>query len=368
MRSSTLRSFRSEPAQKMRISKKPFGESIDGRDVDLWCLENDSGITVEVLNFGGVIYSFRVPDREGNAENITANHETIAEYRQYRNCFGSLVGRFANRIADGRFVLDGKTHTLPINNPPNCLHGGYKGFDQVIWNIEKFTTDRSVGVRLDYVSKDGQEGFPGNLRVQVVYELDNENRWSMDYRATTDKPTVVNLTNHAFWNLSGFRSETILDHELTIHADSFLVGNKSMIPTGEFRSVEGTPLDFQTPHRIGSRIDMITEPGFNGGYDHCFVLRNEKPGKLVSCAKVVDPLSGRIMIVSTTQPAVQLYTANFLTGSSESFGQKHIKHAGLCLETQHFPDSPNHSEFPSTVLRPGETYRETTVHEFGNLY
>ncbi len=348
----------------MGIEKSEFGKTADGETVDMYTLKNANGLTVKVLNFGGVIWSFEVPDKDGKFVNVSANYETVGEYEKIRPFFGSLVGRYGNRIAKGTFTLDGKEYHLPLNNGKNALHGGLKGFDQKIWGVEPFTTDDSVGLKLTYTSKDGEEGYPGTLKSTVVYELDNNNDWTMDYTATTDKATVVNLTNHTFWNLAGLQSGTILDHELTMGADRILPTDDGLIPTGEIANVAGTPYDFLTMHTVGERIGQIKEPQFAGGYDHCFVLKEKKPGEMSFCAKLRDPKSGRTMTVTTTEPAVQFYSGNFLDGSTGAFGHKYGKQSAMCLETQHYPDSPNQPKFPTTVLRPGETYRHTTIHNF----
>ena len=362
---------RSEAAQqtpqgdsKMSIEKSNFGKTADGQQVVMYTLKNDKGITVKVLNFGGVIYSMEVPDKNGKTVNVSANYEKISDYEKIRPFFGSLVGRYGNRIAKGKFTVDGKEYTLPTNNGVNSLHGGIKGFDQKIWDVKEYKSDNSVGLEMTYTSKDGEEGYPGTLKCKVVYDLNNENEWLMDYTATTDKATPINLTNHSFWNLSGNFSGTILDHELMINADAFLPTDAGLIPTGEIAKVEGTPLDFRTLHKVGERISQIEEPQFAGGYDHCFVLNKETPGEMSICAELKDPASGRKMTVLTTEPGVQFYSSNFLNGSTEAFGYKYGKHAALCLETQHYPDSPNKPEFPSTILKPGETYKTSTVHIF----
>lgn len=348
----------------MSIDKSEFGKTEAGEVVDKYTLKNGKGITVEVLSFGGVIYSFQVPDKEGKTVNVSANYETIAEYEKYRPFFGSLIGRYGNRIAKGKFTLDGTEYTLPTNNGENALHGGLKGFDQKIWKVAPFRTARSVGLRMTYTSVDGEEGYPGTLKCTVVYELTNDNSWKMDYSASTDKKTVVNLTNHTFWNLSGDFSGNILDHEMMLNADHFLPTDTGLIPTGELAKVEGTPLDFRTTHRVGERISQVEGAHFAGGYDHCFVLNQKRPGALGLCAKMKDPQSGRVMEVYTNEPGVQFYSGNFLDGSTGAFGMKYGKHAALCLETQHFPNSPNEPKFPSTVLEPGKVYRQTTIHKF----
>lgn len=358
------KTFKTKGQQKMSIEKTIFGKTESGQTVYMYTLKNVKGVTVKVLNFGGVIYSLEVPDKEGNFVNVSTNYETVADYETIRPFFGSIVGRYGNRIAKGKFTLDGKEYTLPINNGENALHGGLKGFDQKIWDVQEFGTAHSVGLRLTYTSKDGEEGYPGTLKSTVVYELNNDNEWKMDYTAKTDKATPINLTNHTFWNLGGAYTETIRNHELTLNADRFLPTDTGLIPTGELASVEETPLDFRTPHLIGERIDQVEGDHFMGGYDHCFVLNQEKPGEMTFCAKLKDPDSGRVMEVWTTEPGVQFYSGNFLDGTTEAFGHKYEKQSALCLETQHFPNSPNQPEFPNSILRPGKEYRHTTVHKF----
>src|SRR5262249_34952971 len=285
-------------------------------------------------------------------------------YLQRHPYFGSAVGRYANRIAGGKFTLDGKTYTLAVNNGPNHLHGGKKGYDAVLWKTEPVSTPDYVGVRFRYTSPDGEEGFPGKLDITVTYTLTNTNTLTIDYAATTDKPTIVALTNHTYWNLAGAGNGDILKHELTVAADRYLPIDDTSIPTGELAPVKGTPFDFTQPHAIGERIgELKQEPHKTKGYDHCFVLRGQK-GTLELAARVKEPTSGRVMEVLTTEPGVQLYCGNFLDGSPGGGGFK--QHEGFCLETQHYPDSPNRSAFPSTVLRPGETYRTTTEHRFMN--
>lgn len=352
----------------MNIEKAEFGKAADGTTVDIYTLDNGRGITVEVLSLGGVIYSFNVPDRDGKTVNVSANLETVAEYEKYRPFFGALVGRYGNRIANGKFTLDGKEYNLPKNNGPNSLHGGNKGFDTKIWNVEEIRGNDYIGLKMTYTSQDGEEGYPGTMNVTVLYKLDTKNRWTMDYTATTDKETVLNLTNHTFWNLAGYpadKAATNHDHVLKLNADRFLPTDNTLIPTGEVKSVIGTPLDFLKPYRIGERISQIEGDHFAGGYDHCMVLVDKKPGTLGPCADVYEPNSGRFMVIETTEPAVQFYSGNFLDGSTGAFGHKYGKHGAFCLETQHYPDSPNKPDFPSTVLKPGETYRSTTIHTFG---
>ncbi|MDO5554737.1 MAG: aldose epimerase family protein [Planctomycetia bacterium] len=350
---------------EMGIKSAPFGKTKEGAEVTAWTLTNKAGMTVTILDFGGVIYSLEVPDRDGNSANVSANYPTIPEYQEVRPYFGSLVGRYGNRIAKGKFTLDGKEYTLPINNDPNALHGGLKGFDQVIWKVKPFESEDQLGLILTYTAKDGEEGYPGKLDVTVKYIVTaNKNELTIDYTAQTDKKTVINLTNHTFWNLGGAQGGSIRDHVLRLGADRYLPTDGTLIPTGEVASVKGTPLDFLAAKPIGQDIDKVTEPQFNGGYDHCFVLVDKEPGEMSFCAHAVDPKSGRAMYVFTTEPAVQFYSGNFLDGTTGVGDYKYEKHSAFCLETQHYPDSPNQSAFPTTVLLPGDTYRHTTIHQF----
>jgi aldose 1-epimerase len=351
---------------KMSIERSDFGTTPDGERVELYTFKNANGLTAKVITYGAIIYSLEVPDKDGQFTNVTANCASVADYESKSPCFGALIGRYANRIARGQFMLEGGRVSLPLNAGPNHIHGGVRGFHKRVWKAEPIRGNDFVGVKLTYVSKDGEEGYPGKLVATVAYELNNRNEWKMDYRAQTDKTTVVNLTNHAYWNLAGAQSGTVLDQVLTVNADKYLVADDALIPTGEIVPVEGTPVDFRKPHRVGERMHEVKEKQFGGGYDHCMVINHEKPGALDFCAKLKDPASGRTMEVSTTQPGVQIFSANFqpssLTGAG---GYVYPRHLGLCLETQHFPDSPNKPQFPSTVLHPGESYHEVTVHKFG---
>lgn len=355
-------------ANSMKIEKSEFGKTADGQTVDKYKLDNGKGITAEVLTLGGVIYTLNVPDKNGEATNISANLETVEEYQKHRPFFGALIGRYGNRIAGGKFTLEGKEYTLPTNNGPNSLHGGNKGFDTKIWKAKEIKGGDHVGLELTYSSADGEEGYPGKLDVTVQYLLDDKNRWTMSYAATTDKTTVLNLTNHTFWNLAGYpkdKAVTNHDHVLTLNADRFLPTDNTLIPTGELKPVAGTPLDFRTPHKIGERISQVEGAHFAGGYDHCFILNQEKPDQLVLCAEVIEPNSGRTMTIHTTEPGVQFYSGNFLDASTGAFGHKYGKHGAFCLETQHYPNSPNNPAFPSTILKPGQTFKSTTIHSFG---
>jgi aldose 1-epimerase len=346
----------------MTHDKKPYGKTKDGQDVTLHTLTNVKGMRVKLINYGATVISVETPDRDGKPANITLGFPSLDGYLQRHPFFGSTVGRYANRIAGGKFTLDGKTYTLATNNSSNHLHGGLKGFDAVIWQAEPVTSSDSVGVKFSYTSADGEEGYPGKLDVTATYTLTNDNELRIDYTAMTDKPTILNLTNHCYWNLSGAGSGDILKHELTLAADKYLPIDDTSIPRGQLADVKGTPLDFTQPHAIGERIGALKQdPHKTKGYDHCYVVRGE-PGQLRECARVKDPASGRIMEILTSEPGVQLYCGNFLDGGASAGGFK--QHEGFCLETQHFPDSPNKSQFPSTVLRPGETFRSTTVHRF----
>ncbi len=341
---------------RMNVQKQSFGTTGDGETVDLYIFRNAAGVTARVMTLGATLIGVDVPDRSGRFVNVTLHFETLEDYLSGHPCFGTICGRYANRIAKGRFTLDGATYTLALNNGPNHIHGGKRGFDKVVWSGEPIEQDAAVGVTLTYVSRDGEEGYPGNLSVKVTYLLTADNQLKIDYVATTDKPTVLNLTNHAYWNLAG--SGNILGHELTIAADRYLPVDEGLIPLGELRPVDGSPMDFRKPMTVGSRIAQVP-----GGYDHCYVLNKAAAGELSLAARLFDPGSGRVMEVLTTEPGVQLYTANSLNVAKPS-GIRYGKHAGLCLECQHFPDSPNQPHFPSTVLRPGQTYRQLTVHRF----
>jgi aldose 1-epimerase len=353
-----------ESENKMSVKKEPYGKMPDGAAVDLYTLTNANGLKVKIITYGATITDVEVPDRSGKLENVALFRDSLKDYMDKSTpYFGSTIGRYGNRIAKGKFTLDGKAYTLAQNDHGNTLHGGLKGFDKVVWKAEPVKSKDSVGVKFTYVSPDGDEGYPGTLTAQVTYSLTDKNELKMDYTATTDKPTVVNLTNHTYWNLSGAGSGDILGEVLMLNADSYLPVDTGLIPTGEVKSVKDTPMDFTTPNTIGSRIDQVG--GDPGGYDHCYVL-NKKEGKdaLTLVAKVDDSKTGRVMEIYTTEPAVQFYTGNFLDGTITAGGKTYQKNAAFCLETQHYPDSPNEPSFPSTVLRPGETYKHSTVHKF----
>ena len=347
----------------MSIEKTSFGKTTDGTEIELYTCKNAGGLVLKIMTYGATVVSMETPDKRGVVKNIQLGFPKLEGYLQRHPYFGSTVGRYANRIAGGKFSLEGKEYKLATNNGPNHLHGGIKGFDAVVWKAEEVKRSDAVGVKFSYTSRDGEEGYPGTLKVTATYTLTNANEMRIDYTATTDKPTVLNLTNHCYWNLGGAGSGQILDHELTIAADKYLPIDATSIPTGELADVKGTAMDFTAPHKIGQRIAELKKPPHETkGYDHCYVLRGQD-GKLSLAAKALDPASGRTMEIYTTEPGVQLYCGNFLDGSEGSGGYE--QHDAFCLETQHFPDSPNQPKFPSTVLRPGETFKSTTVHRFG---
>lgn len=337
--------------------------SIDGQPVTLFTLTNDSGATVGIIEYGGIVVSLEVPDRDGNLGDVVLGYDTLDAYIADTPYFGAITGRYANRIAKGRFEIDGSAYELPINNAPNSLHGGIKGFDKVIW--KGTPTASGDGVEMVYVSADGEEGYPGELSSKVTYTWTDDNELKIDYEARTDKPTVVNLTNHSYFNLRDGGASPILDHEMMINADMYTPVDATSIPTGEIDSLDGTPLDFRAAMAIGTRInDDHEQIGFGAGYDHNYVLNREADG-LALAATVYDPHSGRAMDVLTDEPGVQFYSGNFLDGHHVGKGGVAYQHrSGLCLETQHYPDSPNQPDFPSTVLRPGETYSTSTVYRF----
>ena len=331
--------------------------TVDGQEVKQYTLTNASGTVVKILNYGGYITNIMVPDKAGVKEDVVLGFDSLSGYLQQGNPFmGCIVGRYANRIAKGKFTLDGKTYQLATNNNGNSLHGGLKGFDKAVWASQQQGDGSLV---LTYTSKDGEEGYPGNLQVQVTYSLTPANELKIDYSAETDQATVINLTNHSYFNLSAGKDSTILGHQLMLAADRYTAVDATLIPTGELPAVKGTAMDFTKPATIGTDIAKVA-----GGYDHNWVL-NKTGDSLSLAATLYHEPSGRFMEVFTTQPGIQFYTGNFLNGSlTGKGGRKHIKHAGLCLETQHFPDSPNQPSFPSTVLRPGEKYHETTIYKF----
>lgn len=349
---------------KLKITQEKFGQTEDGQQVDIYTLTNANGMQVRITNYGATVQSLTAADRKGNYEDIVLGYDSLKDYIKDSPYFGAIVGRFGNRIAKGKFTLNGVEYTLATNNGPNHLHGGIKGFDKVLWKAKPFKSDSTAGLELTYLSKDGEEGYPGNLNVKLVYTLNNKNELKMEYTATTDKPTPVNLTNHSYFNFSGCKTD-ILNHELWINADRFTPVDSTLIPTGELRSVQGTPFDFTTPTAIGQRInDDNTQLKYGGGYDHNWVLNNVD-GKVKLQASVYEPGSGRLLQVYSDQPGLQFYSGNFLNGSNTGKGGIVYKHRyALVLETQHYPDSPNQPDFPSTILNPGETYQTKTIYRF----
>ncbi len=348
------------------IKRAPFGKLPDGTAVEVFTLTNAHGVEVRAISYGGIIVSLRTPDRSGHLDDVLLGYDSLEGYLRSSPYFGAIVGRYGNRIAKGRFVLDGVTYRLATNNGPNHLHGGVKGFDKVVWQAEPVRNDSGVGVSFSYVSPDGEEGYPGTLKARVRYLLTNQDELIVDYDATTDKATPVNLTQHSYFNLTGGARRDILDHQLWINANGFTPVDSTLIPTGAIDSVAGTPFDFRTPTAIGARIGQDhRQLRFGGGYDHNFVLQREGTG-LAHAARVVEPTTGRTLDIYTTEPGIQFYSGNFLDGTITGKGGQVYGHRfGFCLETQHYPDSPNHPQFPSTILRPGDEYRSRTVFAFG---
>jgi aldose 1-epimerase len=345
--------------------KETYGTLPDGRTAELYTLVNANGLKATLTNYGAILVSIEVPDREGNLADVTLGYDTLKGWLTNTSYFGSTVGRYGNRIAKGKFTLDGKTYTLATNNDQNHLHGGIKGFDKVLWDAKPVKRSGAAGVEFTYTSADGEEGYPGNLKATVTYLLTDNDELRVEFKATTDKPTIVNLVHHSYWNLTGDPKNTILDHELMLAADRFLPVDETLIPTGELRAVKGTPFDFTQATKIGARVNADDQQlKYGNGYDHCWVLRSQS-GKVALAATLHDPSTGRAMDVLTDQPGVQFYGGNFLDGTvTGKGGVKYEFRTGLCLETQHYPDSPNKPEFPSVVLRPGETYRHTMILRF----
>jgi aldose 1-epimerase len=349
------------------VAKAAWGRTAAGEAVDLYTLTNAKGASVKIATLGGTVVSIVVPDKAGRLGEVTLGFDTLDGYLGSHPFFGVLVGRYGNRIGKAQFTLDGKTYTLAKNNGENTLHGGRKGFDKYVWKAREVPSADGPAVELTHVSPDGDEGYPGTLSATVVYTWTDANALRIDYTATTDKATVLNLTNHAYFNLSSGASSTVLDHELQLQADRFTPVDAGLIPTGELQPVRGTPFDFTKPRKIGNFIDAA-DPQIKagGGYDHNFVFSGTGTGALRPVGRVTEPTSGRVMDLATTQPGVQFYTGNFLDGSVKGRGGRaYGKRSGFCLETQHFPDSPNKPQFPSVVLRPGQTYKSTTQYTFG---
>jgi len=350
-----------------KLVRTLFGRLAGGTEIHAYDLSNANGFTVRILTYGAIIQAIHAPDRQGRMADLVMGYATLQDYVDKPQFFGALVGRYGNRIAGGHFTLEGQEYSLALTNPPNALHGGVVGFDKVAWTVEQASNGPEALLRLSYVSADGEEGFPGRLTTAVTYRVGADNALTIDYRATTDAPTVLNLTNHSYFNLSGEGSGDILDHRAQLDADGFTPVDETLIPTGEIRAVAGTPFDFRAPRRIGDQIRDARDQQilYARGYDHNFVLRARQPGIATRAARVVDPASGRVLEVLTDQPGVQFYTANFLVGNRVGkSGRFYRQGDAFCLETQHFPDSPNHPEFPSTVLRPGEEFASTTSFRF----
>jgi aldose 1-epimerase len=355
--------FAQAPAKKGQaaVTKKDFGKTADGRPVELYTLTNANGMSAGIITYGGTLVTLTAPDKTGKFGDVILGFDDIAGFEKGTAYFGALIGRYGNRIGKAQFSLDGKTYKVPANDNGNSLHGGTKGFDKRVWTAKPGT---GAELELTYVSKDGEEGYPGTLTSKVVYSLTEKNELKIDYTATTDKPTVVNLTNHAYFNLAGPGEGTILNHEVTINADRFTPVDSGLIPTGELRPVKGTPFDFTKPTTIGARIDQNDEQlKFGKGYDHNWVL-NKGAGGLTKAAEVHETKTGRVMEVWTTEPGLQFYTGNFLDGSLKGKGKSFPHRGAFCMETQHYPDSPNKPSFPSTTLKPGQTYKTTTLYRF----
>ncbi|HOK95167.1 MAG TPA: aldose epimerase family protein [Anaerohalosphaeraceae bacterium] len=352
-------------AAKLDITKADFGTTSDGKKVDIYTLTNTNGMEVKITNYGGTVVSLRVPDRSGKLDDIVLGFDNIKDYEQKSPYFGCIIGRYGNRIGKGQFTLDGVKYQLATNDGENHLHGGLKGFDKVVWEAQPIKNAKSVGLKLHYLSKDMEEGYPGNLDVTVTYTLTNKNELKIDYVATTDKATVCNLTNHSYFNLAGQGKGDILGHELMLNADNYTPVDKGLITTGQIVSVKGTPMDFTKPTRIGAGINADDQQiKYGGGYDHNWVL-NKKGSKMTLAARVYEPSTGRLMEIYTNEPGIQFYSGNFLDGTLTGKEGRVYKHRyAFCLETQHYPDSPNKAQFPSVVLRPGEVYKTSTVHKF----
>ena len=358
----SLASFMPSLSASPSVTSKPFG-TVDGQAVQLYTLHNTSGAVATITNYGGIVVSLVVPDRSGKPVDVVEGYDDLDSYVKKTPFFGALIGRYGNRIAKGQFTLDGKAYTLAVNNGANALHGGLKGFDKVVWQAHPVESKLGAALELTYLSKDGEEGYPGNLDVKAVYTLTEQNELRLDFTAHTDKATVVNLTNHSYFNLSG--DGLNLDHLVTINADRFTPVDSGLIPTGELRSVAGTPFDFRQPTAIGARINAADEQlKAGGGYDHNWIVNQKKVGELTLQARVVSPRTGIMLEVSSTEPSVQFYTGNFLDGTiTGKKGQVYAFRSAFCFEPQHYPDSPNQPAFPSTVLRPGQTYHNTIVYK-----
>ena len=345
------------------MTEKAYG-TLDGQRINEYTFQNAKGMSISIINYGGIITKIEVPDKDGVIKDVALGFDNFTGYTGAHPYFGALVGRYGNRIAAGQFNIDDEKYQLDINNKPNSLHGGLTGFDKRIWDVKTTRIDQTNGITLSGRSKDGDQGFPGNLDVTVSYLLNDDNELIINYHAVTDKPTIINLTNHSYFNLKGNGEGDVLGHEVQLMADRFTPVDETLIPLGEYRSVAGTPFDFNKSTSIGSRINEENQQiNFGGGYDHNWIL-NDQRGDLSLAATVYEPVSGRFMEVLTTEPGIQFYTGNFLDGTSGKSGKPYHPRYGFCLETQHYPDSPNQEDFPSTILRPGETYESQTVYRF----
>ena len=347
------------------IEKKPFGQTANGDEVDQFILSTKKGMEISVITYGGIITSWTAADKNGDYRDIALGYNTLAEYEAETPYFGALIGRYGNRIAKGKFSIDGEAYTLAVNNGENHLHGGLKGFDKVVWDAKTIVNDSTASLELSYLSIDMEEGYPGNLQTKVTYTLNNNDELSVKYEAKTDKPTIVNLTQHSYFNLTADFNQPVLDHELVIKADSFLPVDSTLIPTGEFRNVAETPFDFRSPKAIGKQINAENIQMKNGlGYDHCWVLNDQEKG-VRFVASAYEPVSGRLLEIFSDEPGIQFYSGNFLDGTLPSKNQGTYQHrTGFCLETQHFPNSPNEPSFPTTILKPGETFTSETWFQF----
>ncbi|MBI5915136.1 MAG: galactose mutarotase [Bacteroidetes bacterium] len=366
---STKTQNQSQPMEE-NITKSPFGTLPDGTSVDLYTLTNKNGLEAKITNYGGIVVSLKTPDRNGKFEDIVLGYDSLAQYVADNPYFGAIVGRYGNRIAKGRFTLEGKTYTLAKNNGENHLHGGLKGFDKAVWEASPFKANGGVSLTLSRISPDMEEGYPGNLELRVIYSLTNDDKFQIEYSAASDKSTHINLTHHSYFNLTGNAKRDILGHVLNINSRAYMPVDSGLIPLGFYKMLAGTPFDFQQPKPIGQDINAADEQlKFGQGYDHCWVLTREAAaipdGKMFLAATVYEPESGRVMEISTTEPGIQFYSGNFLDGKYKGKGGVVYQDRwGFCLETQHMPDSPNHPEYPPTVLSPGFIYSSATVHKF----
>ena len=353
----------------MKIDKIQFGKTIDGIDVEQYIMSNNKGMEISIIDYGGIITSWTAADKKGDYKDIVLGFNTLGEYEAETPYFGALIGRYSNRIAEGKFNLEGQEYTLAVNNGVNHIHGGLKGFDKVVWDAKTILNDSTVSLELSYLSKDMEEGYPGNLKAKVTYTLNNEDELSVIYEATTDKPTIVNLTQHSYFNLTADFNQDILGHEIVINANSYLPVDDTLIPTGEFREVNKTPFDFRKSKAIGKQInDENAQLEIGNGYDHCWVLNDQDKG-LRFVASAYEAVSGRLLEVYSDKPGIQFYTGNFLDGTlpTKSKGTYQIR-TGFCLETQYYPNSPNQDNFPSVILNPGNKYKSKTVFRLSTLY